>query len=302
MKRFLSLFVCLTLVFSISVPAFAQEAQPPGGRSISYSDNGVSITADDGDILTFEVSETNPNAPQIKYYYNGEYVCTYYLSQNGSGPVAVNRMGETRVVEDLSMAFTPNGSRIGSVTTTLGRLCFYRPRGYSESLDPSITVTNRIVASDDGLATIRTEKNTVLADALVLVADSILSAALGKIDIDTSTILKDYAADLLDEAIHEAGGKIVNGVINVALNDTYTVVIMEEELQSLSAPIGNKTTYTYKEMYVVYGPNDYRPGSFDGKFTRDNWSTEPFAEAAWNDTFGEEGYDNYPGIKEIEFY
>lgn len=293
-------------MFSISVPAFAQEAQNPGGRSISYSNNGVSIKADDGDILTFEVSDMNPNAPQIEYYYNGEFVCTYYLSQNGSGPVAVDRMGETHVVEDLSptgsIALTPNGSRIGSVTTTLGRFSFYKPRGYSESLDPFITVTNRIVDAKEGSAFIRTPAEESFSDALMTLLDGLFDMGFEKADLPTEHVLQRIAAPILEDMITDVGGKIINGIISVALNQRYTVVNMTEELQALPVPIGNKATYTYTETYAVYGENDYRANGFVGDFTRYNWSTEAFAKTAWNDTFGEEGYDDYPGIKDVELY
>ena len=305
MKRFLSLFVCLALVFSISVPAFAQEAQNPGGRSISYSDNGVSIKADDGDILTFEVSDANPEAPQIEYYYNGEFVCTYYLLQNDSGPVAVDHMGKTRVVEDLSptenVNMIPFDSRIGSVTTTLGMFSFYEPENFPSSLSPAITVTNRIVSAEESSKVIRTPENQKYADTITLIVESIISLGFAAANISPATLALKIAAPILEGMIVNAAGEVVDGVITIVLNDRFSVVNMTEELQALPAPIGNKATYTYIETYAIYGENDYRADCFDGEFTRENWSSETFARTAWNDIWGKEDY-NYPGLRDIVLY
>lgn len=100
MKKLITICLAAVICFSIFVPAVAQDNKASQYLNTVYTDGGVLVQANDGDVLSFQIREANVGVYELDYYCNNELVRTYTLDITQAEVSAVEPSGRAYIVDN----------------------------------------------------------------------------------------------------------------------------------------------------------------------------------------------------------
>ena len=295
MKKILSVFLTLTMLVTVMLPAAA---------AVDISDRQNIDTFEEldaaGNSMRFELVYDSDGEYTLNYYFNGILTTVYEITEES--PV----IAATTMTEQGKRTYTLNNIAYTTVKNAPLRgpdrwgHAGYIQYGYTSRYDcePYAVVSWKDTDSYVGTYTINTYENSSYSDAVANVVSILIAAGLGVVGNVTT-----MAAGILTGLIGYFGGQVVDDTISVLFDEeiecssvTYTM-----RAQVMGPGVNDTDVVDYEggiEYWLKYegAPSEYR---YEG-WTPANWKCREFAQDVWDDSVP--GFTSCPSIQGYPTY
>lgn len=282
--------MCLILTIVCPSVVYASGGNPA-------QENTTVIVDDSGKEMKFETVASDAEHYTINYFYDGNLVKCYTINSS-SGSIMVqsengncyNIMAESEEPEIVSAPILRR-----SYGRNLG--VFYY-NNTNNLINPHINIMSDISNSRKSVHYVTTQAQAEFADCVAQISSTLINHALSTVSI-SGGVATMIAAKILTEMISAQGGKIINGLITMAISDSYDAVLTTYKITAtLSANAlaqSYSSYYTGTAEYVSYDGQTYSDVYYSGN-TPYNWNDTRFATQTWNDTAYRYLKYTYPGL------
>lgn len=313
-KKFVSLFLALSMCLTLSVPAFAAEDE----KAAAEAPYAFSFIDGEGKINTIHLSIPKMGASHVDYYIDGDLI--YSVDSECMEAEKASMLNGADIPENVYVHITHTNAKTG-VTTQ-----------YTEPVSHYITTSQDVAGNTPAKAastyvyqgrinynpcydavgnaflyklnvyyrqegetepthkTINAEAGALLGAIVSIVTSVLLSRIPGAQEV-VAKFVGDSASKLVTDVIAGAGGCILGGVVQNKVSGTYDILLTKYKVKAVDPDTSREQIYDAERYQLKSGSGGYSSEyHYDGCMP---WNKSIVANWMYSDFWG----DNCPGVK-----